>query len=129
MYPKFLSLLPAIRVPLRGGTHPRRPRGSQLGWEKKQDESFQAQTKEPLGTNCHQTISKNSGRCRLLIGHKKCFVLLCPIDRFHSRDQYLDYRGYATILVYLNGKQTGSVLHVEHGFVHDRWLWQQKWTR
>ena len=52
-----------------------------------------------------------------------------PIDRFHSRDQYLDYRCYAAILVYLNGKQTGSVLHVEHGFVHDRWLWQQKWTR
>ena len=51
------------------------------------------------------------------------------IDRFHSRDQYLDYRCYAAILVYLNGKQTGSVLRVEHGFVYDRWLWQQKWTR
>ena len=51
------------------------------------------------------------------------------MDRFHSRDQYLDYRCYAAILVYLNGKQTGSVLRVEHGFVYDRWLWQQKWTR
>ena len=51
------------------------------------------------------------------------------IDRCHSRDQYLDYRCYAAILVYLNGKQTGSVLRVEHGFVYDRWLWQQKWTR
>ena len=27
----------------------------------------------------HRTISKNSTRCRLLIGHKKCFVLLCSI--------------------------------------------------
>lgn len=54
---------------------------------------------------------------------------LVLIDRFHSRDQYLDYRCYAAILVYLNGKQTGSVLRVEHGFVYDRWLWQQKWTR
>ena len=34
------------------------------------------------------------------------------------------------ILVYLNGKQAaGSVRRVEHGFVYDRWLWQQKWTR
>ena len=32
-----------------------------------------------LGTDSHRTISKNSSRCRLLIGHKKCFVLLCPI--------------------------------------------------
>ena len=35
--------------------------------------------KRPLGTNSHRTISKNSSGCRLLIGHKKCFVLLCPI--------------------------------------------------
>ena len=35
--------------------------------------------KEPLGTDSHRTISKNSSECRLLIGHKKCFVLLCPI--------------------------------------------------
>ena len=61
------------------GHHPRRPRGSQLGWEKRRDESFQVRAKEPLGTDSHRTISKNSSRCRLLIGHKKCFVLLCPI--------------------------------------------------
>ena len=29
-----------------------------------------------FGTPC---ISKNSSGCGLLIGHKKCFVLLCPI--------------------------------------------------
>ena len=50
--------------------HPRRPRGSQSGWEKRQDESFQAWAKEALGTDSHQTISKNSSGCRLLIGHK-----------------------------------------------------------
>ena len=27
----------------------------------------------------HRTILKNSNGCRLLIGHKKCFVLFCPI--------------------------------------------------
>ena len=59
--------------------HPRRPRGSQLGREKRRDESFQVRAKEPLGTDSHRTISKNSSGCRLLIGHKKCFVLLCPI--------------------------------------------------
>ena len=32
-------------------------------------------------TDSHRTISKNSSRCRLLIGHKKCFVLLCPIGK------------------------------------------------
>ena len=59
--------------------HPRRPKGSQSGREKRRDESFHVRAKEPLGTDSHQTISKNSRRCRLLIGHKKCFVLLCPI--------------------------------------------------
>ena len=59
--------------------HPRRPRGSQLGREKGRDESFQVRTKEPLGTDSHRTISKTSSGYRFLIGHKKCFVLLCPI--------------------------------------------------
>ena len=36
-------------------------------------------TKEPLCTDSHRTISKNSSGCRLVIGHKKCFVLLCLI--------------------------------------------------
>ena len=60
-------------------SHPRRPRGSQSGREKGRDESFQVRVKEPLGTDSHRTISKNSSGCRFLIGHKKCFVLLCPI--------------------------------------------------
>ena len=51
--------------------HPRRPRGSQSGREKRRDESFQVRAKEPLGTDSHRTISKNSSRYRLLIGHKK----------------------------------------------------------
>ena len=33
------------------------------------------------GTDSHRTISKNSSGCRLLLGHKKCFVLLCPIGK------------------------------------------------
>ena len=60
-------------------THPRRPRGSQSDREKRRDESFQVSAKEPLGTDFHRTISKNSSGCRLLIGHKKCFVFFGPI--------------------------------------------------
>ena len=36
---------------------------------------------EPLGTDSHWTISKQSSEWWLLIGHKKCFVLLCPISK------------------------------------------------
>ena len=60
-------------------SHPRRPRGSQSGREKRRDESFQAQAEKPLGTETHRTNSKRSSECWLLIGLKKCFVLLCPI--------------------------------------------------
>ena len=60
-------------------SHPRRSRGSQSGREKGRDESFQVRAKEPLGTDSHRAISKTSSGCRLLIGHKKCFVILCLI--------------------------------------------------
>ena len=46
---------------------------------KRRDKSFQAQAEKPLGTDSHRTISKRSRECWLLIGHKKCLVLLCPI--------------------------------------------------
>ena len=71
-----------------GKTHPWRPRGSQSGWEKRPDESFHYRAKEPLGTNSHRTISKNSSRCWLLIGHKKCFVLFCPIGEHISMSSF-----------------------------------------
>ena len=59
--------------------HHRRPRGGQSGREKRRDESFQAQAEKPLGTDSHRNISKRSSECWHPIGHKKCFVLLCPI--------------------------------------------------
>ena len=62
--------------------HSRRPRGSQSGREKRRDESFQVRAKEPLGTDSHRTISKNSSGCRLLIG--LLIVLLCPIGEQFS---------------------------------------------
>ena len=40
-----------------GGRHPWRPRGSQLGWEKRLDESFQGWAAEPRGTDSHRAGS------------------------------------------------------------------------
>ena len=59
------------------------------GREKRRDESFQAQAEKPLGTNSHQT--KRSSKCWLLIGHKKCFVLLCPIDEQHLLSSFREF--------------------------------------
>ena len=70
--------LARIIIP-QGDAHPQRVRGSQSAREKERDESLQVRVKEPLGTDSHRAISKNSSGCRLLIGHKKYFVLLCPI--------------------------------------------------
>ena len=64
---------------LQTSSHPRRPRDSQSGRGKRRNESFQVREKQPLGTDSPRAISKKSSGCRLLIGHKKCFVLLCPI--------------------------------------------------
>ena len=53
--------------------------GSQSGREKRRNENFQARAEEHLGTDSHRTISKRSSERGLLVGHKKCVVLLCPI--------------------------------------------------
>ena len=77
-------------------THPWRPRGGQSGRETRRDKSFQAQAEKPLGTDSHWTISKWSSECWLLIGHKKCFVLFCPIGEQHLLSSFreLVHDGY-----------------------------------
>ena len=70
---------------------PRRPGGSQSGREKMRDESLHAWAEEPLATNSHWTISKRSSECWLLIGHKKCFVLLCPISEQHLLSSFREF--------------------------------------
>ena len=74
-----------------GCTHPRRPRVSQSDREKMRDESLQAWAEEPLGTDSHRTISKRSSECWLLIGLKKCFVLLCPISEQHLLSSFREF--------------------------------------
>ena len=61
--------------------HPRRPRGSQSGREKRRDESFQAEAEEPLNTDSHQIISKRSSECWPLIGRKKMLCIILPNRR------------------------------------------------
>ena len=94
--------------------HPRRPRGSQSGEEKRRDESFQARAEEPLGTYSHRTISIRSSEYWLLIGHKKCFVLLCPIgEQFHLSP----FREFV---------QDGYYLATVARFVHQAFLTRQR---
>ena len=51
---------------------------------RKAGRNFQVRPEEPLGTDSQRTISKISSRCRLLIGHKKFFVFMCPIGEHIS---------------------------------------------
>ena len=56
--------------------------GQSIGSGEKVERKFSStgvRAKEPRGTDSQRAISKNSSGCRLLIGHKKCFVSLCPI--------------------------------------------------
>ena len=53
--------------------------GESVGSGERARRKFSSRAKEPLDTDSHRAISKNSSGCRLLIGHKKCFVLLCLI--------------------------------------------------
>jgi len=71
--------------------HPRRHRGGQSGREKRRDKCFQVQAEKPLGTDSHRTISKRSSDCWLLIAHKKCFVLLCPIGEQHLLSSFREF--------------------------------------
>ena len=82
---KDVGWYPVTSPPNHLATIPGDPRAvSRVGRKLRARESFQVRAKEPLGTDSHRTISKNSSGCRLLIGHKKCFVLLCPIgEQFH----------------------------------------------
>ena len=68
--------------------HSRRPRGNQSGREKRRDESFQVRAKEPLVTDSKRTISKNSSRCRFLIGHKNRRTRLLSSFRVLVHDGY-----------------------------------------
>ena len=53
---------------------------------------FKHRRKSPwVPIDSHQTISKRSSECWLLIGHKKCFVLLCPIGELHLLSSFCEF--------------------------------------
>ena len=72
--------------------------GRSVGSGEKAGRKFSLRAKEPLGTDSHRTISKNSSGCRLLIGHKKCFVL-CPIGEEFLLSSFREFvhDGYCTV--------------------------------
>ena len=76
------------------------------GRVKRRDESFQAWTEEPLGTDSHRTFSKRSRECWFLIRHKKCFVLLCPIGEQFIQSSFREFvhDGYylATVALFVH---------------------------
>ena len=59
--------------------HPRRPKGSLSGQEKRRDECFQVQTKEPLGTDFHSNYFQKFKPMPTPDWAQKMLCTLCPI--------------------------------------------------
>ena len=60
--------------------HPRRPGPVSRAGRKGATKVFKHEWKSPWVRTLAGHISKRPSECWLLIGHKKCFVLLCPIS-------------------------------------------------
>ena len=76
------------RVGENPGNEVAETQGQSVGSGEEAGRKFSLRAKEPLGTDSHRIISKKSSGCRLLIGHKKCFVLLCPIGEHISMSSF-----------------------------------------
>ena len=73
--------------------------GCSQGREERRDESFQDKTRGRApghGINFHQTISKRSSECWLLIGHKKS-LYYCPFTRKLCVQGKLSFSTFLTI--------------------------------
>ena len=93
------------------------------GREERRDKRFQAWAEEPLGTDSCQTISKQSGECWLLIGLKKCFVLLCPISKQHFQSSFcvFTHDGYCLAILVRFVDDSGKCFrcyHQDHSNLH-----------
>ena len=73
--------------------------GQWVGPGERREESFQARVEEPLGTDSHRTISKWSSESWLLIGHKKCFVLLWLIGKQFLLSCFPEFDSYTTAII------------------------------
>ena len=99
-------LLPMWYFLIMGDYHPRRPRGSQSGREKRRDETFQVRAKEPLGTASHRTISKNSSGCRLWLGTKNALYYCAQSANSFSRLLFVSWYTTAIVSPHLPGSFT-----------------------
>ena len=62
-----------------------------VSWAGRKGATKVFKAEKPLGTDSHCTISKWSSECWLLIGHKKCFVLWCPIGKQHLLSSFREF--------------------------------------
>ena len=78
------------------------PSSESAGREKRHDES-QARAEEPLVIITYETISKRSSEFWLLIGHKRCFALPCPIGEQHLLSSFWAFvhDGYCDVILVL----------------------------
>ena len=65
--------------------------GRSLGPEEKAQRKFSSTGGRGPGCRLSPAISKRSSECWLLIGHKKCFVLLCPIGEQHLLSSFREF--------------------------------------
>ena len=72
------------------------------GRAKLRDKSFQERAKKPLGSESYWTISKRLRECRILIGQKKSFVLLCPIGEQQLSSLFVCSYRPVVVLQYLS---------------------------
>ena len=72
------------------------------GRAKLRDKSFQERAKKPLGSESYWTISKRLRKCRILIGQKKSFVLLCPIGEQQLSSHFVCSYRPVVVLQYLS---------------------------
>ena len=95
-----------VTLPCSGYRAYSETQGQSVGSRERPGRKFSSMGERAPGyTDSHRAISKNSNRCRLLIEHKKCFVLLCPIGQ-----QFLliSFRDFAHQGYYLDHSLSGS---------------------
>ena len=100
----------SIRPPILGDP------GAVSRAEERRDKNFQARAEEPLGTDSQRTISKRSSKCWLLIGHKKCFVLLCPMGEEFLLSSFREFVHDGYCLFRLTGSFT-KLVHARKTFI------------
>ena len=86
--------------------HPRRPRGSlSVGSGEKAGRKFSSTGKRAPGYRLSPNYFQKFKRMPALIGHKKCFVLLCPIGEQFLLSSFRELYATATVSI------TASLVH------------------